>query len=102
MILKISDGDKGWIWFDAVTSPHFMSSMTKALNQTEARDIVYDGVPVTNLIAKECFVQEDHVDVGLMRFRSNNRDYVIAFTQTIYICDNNGDTIEKIDLSKGR
>lgn len=102
MILKISDGDKGWIWFDAVTSPHFLSSMTKSFNEEQARTITYDGQTITNLVAKECFVQQDNVDIGLMKFRSNNRDYVIGFTGTIYICDNNGDTIEKIDLSKGR
>ena len=102
MILKISDGDGGWVWFDAVTAPHFLSSMTKAFEQEEARNIIYDGQPVTNLVLKECFVKQDHVDIGLMKFRSNNRDYVVAFTETIYICDNNGDTIEKIDLSKGR
>ena len=102
MILKISDGDKGWIWFDAVTSPHFLSSMTQEYDQDAARDITYDGQQVTNLVSKECFVQQDHVDIGLMKFRSNNRDYMVAFTQTIYICDNNGDTIEKIDLNKGR
>ncbi len=102
MILKISDGDHGWIWFDAVSSPHFMLSMTKAMTLDEARDITYDGQPVKNLVAKECFVQQDLVDVGMIKFRSDHRDYVVAFTQTIYICDNNGDTIEKIDLSKGR
>ncbi len=102
MILKISDGNKGWTWFDDVTSPYFMLAMTKNLNEIETRDITYNGQDVTNLISKECFFNQDDIDVGLIKFRSNNRDYVVAFTETIYICDNNGDTIEKINLSKGR
>jgi hypothetical protein len=102
MILKISDGDKGWVWFDDVVSPHFLSSMTKVMDEDEARAITYDSQQVTNLISKKCFIQQDDVDVGLIKFRSNNREYIIAFTGIIYICDNNGDTIEKIDLNKGK
>jgi len=102
MILKISDGDNGWIWFDAVTSPHFLSAMTKSMDAIEVRDLTYDGQIVTTLISKECFIQQDNINVGIIKFRSNNREYVVAFTGATYICDNNGDTIEKIDLNKGR
>ena len=102
MILKIGDGAKGWVWFDEVTSPHFLSSETRTVDRDEARDITYDNQPVKNLISKECFDREDTIVIGLIKFRSNNREYVVVFTGVTYICDNNGDTIEKIDLNKGR
>lgn len=97
MLLKVSDGDGGWVLIDNVEQPHLLSVRHTVRNPTELDKLGKEGT--LNLISKECFAGPDvSVNVGIVEFVRKGESRKLLFTDIVYICTDNGDTIDKMSV----
>lgn len=92
MLLKVSDGNGGWILIDNVDHVHLISKKYNVTNQSELNSI--EGGDTLNFISKECF-GKDPLTIGVVEYIKSSKANKALFTNIIYVCDNNGDTLDK-------
>lgn len=101
MILKISDGNGGYHWFDEVFKPHVslqkneISKHEDLLELQKKLDDERRG-KVCNLVAMEDVIYNLPLKVAIVEFERENNKYRVIFTDKCYICNNAGDTVESI------
>jgi len=95
MLLKISDGMRGWILFDNVDRIHLPSSTHKISTIEEIERIkTPENSDVSVLVSKQCLNGEE-IEVGMLTFDRGASTKTVIFTKVAYICNDGGDTIEK-------
>lgn len=97
MLLKVSDGDGGWVLFDKVEQAHLVSKgyAVKSIDELKA----LGDENVLNLISKECFLKGEKVVVGVIEFVRNGNSRKALFTNIVYVCNDNGDTLDRHNAS---
>lgn len=96
MLLKVSDGNGGWILIDNVDHVHLLSKKYNIVTQSELKGI--EGEDTLNFISKECF-GKDPINVCMVEYTKNSKVNKALFTNIVYVCDNNGDTLDKFKTS---
>lgn len=98
MLLKINDGNGGWILLDEIDRIHLLSSDHKVQTKDELLSLgsKIDGNDPLVFIAKECFpvVNGHDLDVGIIEFLRKGKTNTALYTNEAYVMDNNGTTIE--------
>lgn len=100
MLLKVSDGNGGWVLIDNVDQAHLLPKNYSVINQTEL--VTLEGIDALNLISKECFIVKDHVLVGVIEFIRNGATRRILFTNVVYVCNDRGDTLDRLTVELNR
>lgn len=96
MLLKVSDGEGGWIFVDRVENVH-VNPKSKSVRSVEEAQKAFNGhTPDINLIAKSCFASGLPIDVGIVTYEIDGQQYAAVYTAAIYICNDKGDTIDKM------
>lgn len=93
MLLKVSDGDGGWVLFDKVEQAHLVSKGYTVRSVDELKAIGDEHT--LNLISKECFRKGEEVNVGVIEFVRNGNSRKAIFTNIVYVCNDNGDTLDR-------
>lgn len=99
MLLKISDGTGGWVYFDGVDRIHLITTR-KLIRSKEELAQPESNNQVVNLIRKESFVNGTPVEVGVVEFFRGDVKMTALFTSVAFICNNGGDTIERINVKR--
>ncbi len=99
MLLKINDGNGGWILLDEIDRIHLLSSDHKVRNKEEllglGSEVVGDNEPLV-FIASDCFpvINGHDLDVGIIEFTRKGKTNTALYTNAAYVLDNSGTTIE--------
>lgn len=93
MLLKVSDGDGGWILFDKVDQAHLVSKGCAVNNSNELQKL--GGSDALNLVSKECFQHNESIPVGIIEFVRDGISRKALFTGIIYVCNDQGDTLDR-------
>ncbi len=99
MLLKINDGNGGWILLDEIDRIHLLSSDHKVRTKDEllslGAEVDGDNEPLV-FIANDCFpvVNGHDLDVGIIEFVRKGKTNTALYTNAAYVLDNSGTTIE--------
>lgn len=95
MLLKVSDGDGGWILFDKVDKVHTLGRDHIVNNIDELNAL--GGQGTLNLVSKECFQNnKEGVTVGIIEFEKENVVRTALFTNVVFVCNDAGDTLDRL------
>ena len=101
MLIKVGDGNGGWFWFDNIGSANIRSEVKFAKSIEEVESLWGDDIPELNLIAKSCFDGAVEVPIAILAFEKNTGKKRSAFVSSeVYICNDTGDTLEKISVPR--
>lgn len=100
MLLKVCDGNKGWVLFDNVDNVHLISEIHEVGQATELDTI--GGTDALILIPKDCFVNGNRISVGVLEFVKNSLSRKVLFTNVVYVCDDRGNTVDSISVKTGK
>lgn len=99
MILKVSDGNGGWVWIDRVGEAKIDRDTLRTVKSIEELDRLLDGNgSEAILIAKSCFDGEKEVTVATLEYikdRDADRARRAFISSDVYLCNDQGDTLEK-------
>jgi len=100
MLLKVYDGEMGWVLFDNVDNVHLTSKFHLVSRATELGEI--GGTDALILVPKDCFKNGAKISVGIIEFDSKDKRRIKAlFTNIVYVCDDRGNTIDRLSV-KGK
>lgn len=97
MLLKVSDGVGGWVLIDNVDQAHLLPINHTVKTPAELVPIV--GEEALILISKDCFDSKP-VSVGVIEFTRSNSVRKLAFTDTVYVCNDRGDTLDRLSAER--
>lgn len=100
MLLKVCDGNKGWVLFDNVDNVHLTSQNHEVSQATELA--VIGGPDATILVPKDCFANGNQISVGVIEFTKNALTRKVLFTSVVYVCDDRGNTVDSISVKNGK
>jgi hypothetical protein len=100
MLLKVYDGDDGWVLFDNVDNVHLTSKTHLVSHAVELNAIGGSGALI--LVPKDCFKNGKQVPVGVIEFESKDVHRKALFTNIVYVCDDRGNTIDRLSVKKGK
>ncbi len=100
MLLKVADGDNGWVLFDNVDNVHLTAQTHQVSRAAELSAI--GGLDAHILVPKDCFTSGNKVAVGVIEFECNDRRRKALFTDIVYVCDDRGNTIDKLSVKHGK
>lgn len=104
MHLKVSDGLEGWVVIDDVDLTHLYASIhnVKDIKELENLNVPYDERKHV-LVSRNCFPPRNGgLDVGVLSYYRRGVWSTAVFAKTAYILNEQGTTIEKISVTKGR
>lgn len=105
MLLKISDGARGWVLFDYVDRIHLLSEVHLVENQKDLDNVaVLNGAERIVLVPAELIRRYNGqpFSVGLIGLVRKGVEQVVLYTDVAYLCDDGGNTLERINVRKGR
>ncbi len=105
MLLKISDGAHGWVLFDYVDRIHLLSKVYSIENQKELDNVAaLNGAERIVLVPAELIRRRNGqpFNVGLIGLIRKGVEQVVLHTDVAYLCDDSGNTLERINVRKGR
>lgn len=97
MLLKVSDGDGGWIIIDNVDQVHLLAKWHTVRNHEELNRL--GGEDALNFVPKDCFIN-GAVNVGLLRFERAGNERKALFLNIVYVCNNDGDTVDRYSVTR--
>lgn len=97
MLLKVSDGDGGWVLLDNVDKAHLTARVHTIKNQKELEAL--GGPNALNLVSKDAF-KESSINVGIIEFVRNGTTRQALFTNIVYVCNDKGDTLDKLNVDR--
>lgn len=100
MLLKVSDGDGGWHLFDGVEHAYLVGKERIITNMSELMKVA--GEDTVNLIARGAFLKHQSLQVGTLEFVRNGNARKAVFTDIAYICNDRGDTLDKLRVNSQR
>lgn len=100
MLLKVDDGNNGWVLFDSVDKVHLTAKTHEVSRATELREI--GGEEASILIPKDSFRNGSTVQVGVLEFERKETHRKVLFTNIAYVCDDRGNTIDKLSVKHGK
>ncbi len=105
MLLKIGDGARGWVLFDYVDRVHLLSEIHSVKNQKELDKVAVPNgaeriVLVPLELTRRC--NGESFDVGVIGIIRKGVEQVVLHTDVAYLCDDGGNTLERINVRKGR
>ncbi len=100
MLLKVFDGENGWVLFDNVDSVHLIAK-THEINRAEELSELAGGDALI-LVPKGCFQNNEAVTVGIIEFESKEVLRRALFTNVVYVCDDRGNTIDRLNIKHGK
>jgi hypothetical protein len=98
MLLKVSDGDGGWVLLDNVEHAHLTAKVHTVKHQNELEAI--GGPGALNLISKEALASGTNITVGVIEFVRNGTSRKALFTNIVYVCNDKGDTLDKLLVNR--
>ncbi len=103
MILKVGDGDGGWILFGPVDKIHILPEPVliqkrEDLDSLESPEGHERIVLVSNKRLNS--VNGKDLSVGLLSFEREDDKMFLLFSEIAYICNDNGDTIEAVSANR--
>lgn len=97
MLLKVSDGEGGWVLFDHVDKAHLVSKSHAV--RTPAELSAFGDEDTLTLIAKDCF-RGEIVNVGIIEFERKGITRKAFFTNVVFICNDSGDTLDRLNAER--
>lgn len=97
MLLKVSDGVGGWHIVDRVDKTHLLSTSYSVKSPSELTQVAEEGT--INLVARECF-QGEIVLVGVIEFERLGVTKKMFFTNVVYVCNDQGDTLDRLNVDR--
>jgi hypothetical protein len=98
MLLKVSDGDGGWVLLDNVDHAHLTAKSYTVKNPNELEAI--GGPNALNLISKDALAKSTGITVGVIEFIRNGTSRKALFTNIVYVCNDKGDTLDKLHVDR--
>jgi hypothetical protein len=98
MLLKVSDGDGGWVLLDNVDHAH-LTAKVHAVNHSNELEVI-GGAGALNLISKEALAKGTSINVGVIEFVRNGTTRKALFTNIVYVCNDKGDTLDKLHVDR--
>jgi hypothetical protein len=94
MLLKVFDGEDGWVLFDDVDEVHLTAKNHEVSQQNELNMLA--GADALVLVPKGCFNGGKKVPIGVIEFERKGTKREVLFTNIVYVCDNRGNTIDRL------
>lgn len=100
MLLKVADGNGGWVYFDGVEMVYLTARIHEVKQASELSNIGGPGASI--LVSKDCFKDGRSVAVGLLEYEKREERRRVLFTTVAYVCDDRGNTIDKLSVRSGK
>lgn len=100
MLLKISDGNDGWVLFDKVQRVHLVASKGTSV-ATPAELAKLGGSDALTLVSRDCF-KKGQVLIGTFEFEREGITRKALFTNVVYVCNDKGDTLDRLSVKNGK
>lgn len=98
MLLKVSDGSGGWVLLDQVSQVHILPVRSRVRNRDDLHTLMEsEGEPPLCLISAESLKAGTPIEVGRIGFERFGQSRVVLFTSVAFVCNDNGDTIERVN-----
>lgn len=98
MLLKVSDGDGGWVLLDNVEHAHLSAKVHPVKHPNELEAI--GGPGALNLISRDALAKSTGINVGVIEFVRNGTSRKALFTDIVYVCNDKGDTLDKLNVNR--
>lgn len=98
MLLKVSDGNGGWVLLDEVEEAHMKNSRFVVSEPEQLMPHVKEDV--RSFVAKECFTRGKEITVGVLEYVSRGNKRKALFTGTAYVCNDAGDTLDRFSVER--
>jgi hypothetical protein len=100
MLLKVFDGEDGWVLFDNVDKVHLIAKTHEVSRATELSELT--GGDALILVPKSCFKNNETVTIGIIEFESKEVLRKALFTNVVFVCDDRGNTIDRLNVRHGK
>jgi len=100
MLLKVDDGDGGWVLFDNVDPVHLKAKTFEVATRTDLSKL--GGETATILVPKDAFKNNTSIVVGIIEYEKSGERRKVLFTNVAFVCDDRGNTIDKQSVKHGR
>lgn len=101
MLLKVSDGNGGWILFDNCGPVHIRKPGKQVTSAEGLRGLEQEGGFLYNLVPRTAFTERQQVAVGIVDFDRGGQACTALFTGVAWVCNDTGDTLERVDAGVG-
>ncbi len=107
MLVKIQNSGGRWTLFDNAEQVNFGSNIHTINSEAEMHDlvppdVVTQGVFILPGITLNSISPSSPIQVGVVEFVRSQKPYVVVFSSLLYICNDNGKTVEKVIVEHGR
>lgn len=105
MLIKVKDVDGKWYLFDNAEEIHYDTTLDIIKNQRDLGFLVDPDEQVSLKVIlpnvdMDAISEENPLKVGIIKFIRQSKHYMLVFNTLIYICNDNGKTVEKVSIEE--
>lgn len=107
MLIKVKDIDGKWVLFDNAEEVHYDTTLEELTSKRDLGFLIGSDEQVSLKVILPNVdldvIDDDHpLKVGIIKFVRQSKHYMVVFNTLVYICNDNGRTIERVSVNDER